>query len=209
MLKSARGFRDQRCPGCQLPLSLCICCSLPRITAKATFWILMHPFEYDKPTNTGRIIQDCIHQSKIIFWERTLPSHRLLNLIKDNQQVFLVFPEEYKTNTNSPVHSRPLATENPNFILLDGTWKQARKIFRKSPYLHHLPILSLNSEQKSIYKLRRPSQDHHFCTVEVAIALLQQNQEIEQSLKLNLYFKKFVSQHMIHRNGKRFMEKMA
>ena len=41
-------------------------------------------------------------------------------------------------------------------------------MFRKSPYLDHLPVLSLQSEQLSNYKLRRSQRDEHFCTVEVA-----------------------------------------
>ncbi len=40
----------------------------------------------------------------------------------------------------------------PLFILLDGTWSEARKMFRKSPYLEHLPVLSLAPEQLSRYK---------------------------------------------------------
>ena len=31
----------------------------------------------------------------------------------------------------------------PLFILLDATWSEARKMFRKSPYPRWLPVLSL------------------------------------------------------------------
>jgi DTW domain-containing protein YfiP len=54
------------------------------------------------------------------------------------------------------------------FILLDATWPEARKMFRKSPYLDKLPVLSLHPEQISNYKLRRSRRDDHFCTSEVA-----------------------------------------
>ena len=201
MLKPVRGFRNHRCPGCQLPKHLCICSLLPYLNTKATFWVLMHPFEYGKPTNTGRIIQDCIPQTKIIFWERTTPDFDLLSMIQDQQDVFLMFPEEYKTDHNSIAQSIQLSVANPHFILLDGTWKQARKIFRKSPYLHRLPMISIKSNQKSIYMLRRPSQNHHLCTIEVAITLLDLNGEIEQSRQMNSYFKKFINRHMNHRTG--------
>jgi DTW domain-containing protein YfiP len=41
-------------------------------------------------------------------------------------------------------------------------------MFRKSPYLDKLPVLSLHPEQVSNYKLRRSRRDDHFCTSEVA-----------------------------------------
>jgi DTW domain-containing protein len=66
----------------------------------------------------------------------------------------------------SPGGKRPL------FVLLDGTWAEARKMFRKSPYLDRLPVLSLHPEQVSSYRLRRSSNEQHFCTAEVAALCL-------------------------------------
>ena len=46
-------------------------------------------------------------------------------------------------------------------------------MFRKSPYLDKLPVLSLQSEQLSNYRLRRASQrEEAFCTSEVAALCL-------------------------------------
>ena len=45
-------------------------------------------------------------------------------------------------------------------------------MFRRSPYLDKLPVLSLQSEQLSSYKLRRSQRDAHFCTSEVAAMCL-------------------------------------
>ena len=45
-------------------------------------------------------------------------------------------------------------------------------MFRKSPYLDKLPVLSLASDQISRYKLRRSRRDDHFCTSEVAALCL-------------------------------------
>jgi DTW domain-containing protein len=64
------------------------------------------------------------------------------------------------------------ACRKPMFVLLDATWSEARKIFRKSPYLNHLPVLSLQAGQLSTYRLRRSTRDEHLCTSEVAAACL-------------------------------------
>jgi DTW domain-containing protein YfiP len=58
--------------------------------------------------------------------------------------------------------------KRPLFILLDATWPEARKMFRKSPYIDRFPVLSLQPEQISRYQLRRSRRDDHFCTSEVA-----------------------------------------
>ena len=65
------------------------------------------------------------------------------------------------------------AIKRPLFVLLDATWPEARKMFRKSPYLDPLPVLSLASEQISRYKLRRSKRDDHFCTSEVGALCLE------------------------------------
>jgi DTW domain-containing protein YfiP len=64
------------------------------------------------------------------------------------------------------------STRRPLFILLDGTWSEARQAFRKSPYLDRFPVLSLAPGQARRYRLRRSWHAHHFCTAEVAAASL-------------------------------------
>ena len=47
-------------------------------------------------------------------------------------------------------------------------------MFRKSPYLNNLPVLSLQPEQLSRYRLRRSTRNEHLCTAEVAALCLEQ-----------------------------------
>ena len=65
-----------------------------------------------------------------------------------------------------------MVEKKPLFILLDATWPEARKIFKKSPYLNAFPVLSLAPEQLSRYRLRRSRRDDHLCTSEVAALCL-------------------------------------
>jgi DTW domain-containing protein YfiP len=55
--------------------------------------------------------------------------------------------------------------------MLDGTWTEARKMFRKSPYLDALPMISVDLSRISAYHLRKRTP-RQYCTAEVAIALL-------------------------------------
>ena len=67
----------------------------------------------------------------------------------------------------------PDAQRRPLFILLDGTWAEARKAFRKSPWLDRFPVLALSPQRVSRYQLRQSSHAHHLCTSEVAALCLE------------------------------------
>jgi DTW domain-containing protein YfiP len=60
-------------------------------------------------------------------------------------------------------------------------------MFRKSPYLNALPVLSLHPEQVSRYKLRRSRRDDHFCTSEVASLCLDLAGEAHAAYTLQAY----------------------
>ena len=95
----------------------------------------------------------------------------------------------------------------PAFILLDGTWKEARKIFRKSPFLKGLPIVSIESNYPSNYDLRRGAAEGNLCTIEAAIEALKINDECEASQTIegcyNFFLKSYkasISGHQIKDN---------
>jgi DTW domain-containing protein YfiP len=169
------GFRRERCAGCRLVLSHCLCAWRPSVPTRAGICLLMADVEPLKPSNTGWLIADLVADTFAFGWARTETDPALLALLRDPQwQPVVVFPGEYVAPERLvhdlvPPASRPGETpQRPLFILLDATWPEARKMFRKSPYLDHLPVLSLAPEQISRYRLRRSRRDDHFCTSEVA-----------------------------------------
>ena len=100
------------------------------------------------------------------------------------------------------LHERPwLPDRVPAFVLLDGTWTQARKIFNKSPYLQSLPQMSIQPAVPSAYTLRRQRCAQHLSTVEVAIALLEQSESSTTSSVLHAYFRVFAEHCMAARHG--------
>jgi hypothetical protein len=79
----------------------------------------------------------------------------------------------------------------PLFVLLDATWPEARKMFRKSPYLDQLPVLSLQPDQLSRYRLRSSRRDDHFCTSEVGALCLELALESHAAQTLEAYLDVF------------------
>ncbi|MEO7128718.1 MAG: DTW domain-containing protein, partial [Rhodoferax sp.] len=100
-----------------------------------------------------------------------------------------------------PVDSNDVrASKRPLFVLLDATWSEARKMFRKSPYLDHLPVLSLKPEQLSRYRLRRSRRKDHLCTCEVAASCLALAGEPHAAQTLEAYLDVFTHHYLQARN---------
>lgn len=169
----ARGANLQRCTDCRLPPTHCICALRPVVPSNAGFCLLLGDIEALKPTNTGWLIADVVPDTWAFGWSRTEVDPALNALLTDPQwQPHVVFPPEYAAP--SRVVSGPVPDDNrrPLFVLLDGTWSEARKMFRKSPYLQNLPVMGLHPDHSSQYRLRRSAQDHHFCTAEIGAMCL-------------------------------------
>ena len=176
------GSTAERCAGCRLVLSHCLCAVRPQVATHAGFCLIMADIEALKPSNTGWLIADVIPSTNAFGWARTEVDPALLAMLADPQwQPLVVFPGEFVAASRvvsavpsaagqprTPAH----APKRPLFVLLDATWPEARKMFRKSPYLDALPVLSLQSDQLSRYRLRRSKNGDHFCTSEVAAMCL-------------------------------------
>ena len=137
---AARGYRLLRCPTCYLPPDECICACTPTIHTPVQFWLLIHPDEYRKPTNTARLIGASIPQTRFFPWYRTAPPAGLITLLRDRRCMpYLLVPQGDATLFER-LRERPwLPDRVPAFVLLDGTWSQASKMLHRSPYLRGHP----------------------------------------------------------------------
>lgn len=170
----ARGSRDPRCPQCRVAQRHCACAWRRQVPSQSGFCLLMHDIEPLKPSNTGWLIADVVADTHAFGWSRTAVDEGLLALLADPRwQPVLVFPGEYVAPERVIERPQVAAGRRPLFILLDATWSEARKMQRKSPYLDALPVLSLQPEQLSRYRLRRSSRGEHLCTAEVAALCLE------------------------------------
>ena len=177
---NARGSAPGRCERCRLYGPWCICAWQPRVDTRAGVCLLMGDIESLKPSNTGWLIADLVAETHAFQWSRTVIDPALIALLADPQwQPYVVFPGEFVapervvTSLLPPTPATATgAPRRPLFVLLDGTWSEARKMFNKSRYLDPFPVLSLHPDHPSSYRLRRAARDDHFCTAEVAALCL-------------------------------------
>ncbi|MBW8758021.1 MAG: DTW domain-containing protein [Burkholderiales bacterium] len=168
--------RKPRCDRCRLAPTHCACALRPRVPTHAGVCLLMAPFEALKPSNTGWLVADVVPDTHAFAWSRTRVDPALTALLDDPRwQPFVVFPGEFaapgRVVADLPVRA-PGDARRPLFILLDGTWAEARKAFRKSPYLDRFPVLGLDPAALSRYRLRSAWHEHHLCTAEIAALCL-------------------------------------
>ena len=73
-------------------------------------------------------------------------------------------------------------------------------MFRKSPCLDHLPVLSLQPQQLSRYKLRRSQREAHLCTSEVAALCMELADEHHAAQTLEAYLDVFTNHYLQAKN---------
>lgn len=192
----ARGNRIRRCQRCLLPLKQCLCDTLAPSHARSRFCLVMFDTEPMKPSNTGRLIADILPETAAFQWSRTEPPQALLDLVRDpDYQPAVVFPASYAGETRT-VLAAPPAGKPPLFIMLDGTWTEARKMFRKSPWLDALPVISVDLARVSAYGLREAHAEGQYCTAEVAIALLDLARDTQAASALSDHFQLFRARYL-------------
>lgn len=199
---ASRGYKSLRCATCQLPTAGCICHLTPTIRTPSQFWLLMHPDEGRKPTNTARLIAATMPHTRVFVWQRTAPPPGLLDLLSSPRFApYVVFPQGDVEGFTHLAADGGHAGQVPAFVLLDGTWSQTRKMFVRSTYLRGVPCLTLQPKTPSTYALRQQVREDYLSTVEVAIALLAQLGDGEASHILHAYFRVFTASYLAVRQG--------
>jgi DTW domain-containing protein YfiP len=209
----ARGQRVIRCNLCQLAKQFCICPLAPKaeqVNTNAAFLLLMYDTEVLKPSNTGKLIADLIPDTFAFLWSRTEENKELLDVINaEKWQPFVVFPQEYADEDRQVFTNEVTCDEGkrPLFIMLDGSWREAKKMYRKSPYLDRFPMVSFDAKSAfdakkdemnyspvgndSRYTVRKTSLEHQFSTAEVGARVLNMFGEHNNAHLLDLWFDVF------------------
>jgi len=157
-------FDAPRCEGCGLKFMHCLCAELPLLRSRTRFVLVRHRQERFKTSNTGRLLARCLPETAVADWSGrgepwappTLPPGAVL-----------LFPGEDALPPSALATSAPITV-----VLIDGTWKQSRKMARMVPGLSALPRVALPATRAPEMVLRRRVVPHGLCTIEAAAALL-------------------------------------
>lgn len=147
--------------------------------------LLTHFKEFEKRSNTGRLVVDVLGSAaEQIRWDRMNPPARLIEEIEAGG-VALVYPGAASEDDGD------LSGIN-QFIIIDGTWHEARKIHQRSPYLQKIRRIGLSTGEKSVYNLRKNQKEFGLCTAECVIEVLRLAGNIAEADRLQEQFLAFI-----------------
>ena len=131
--------------------------------------ILQHPRESRHPLNTARILELGIGNCEIWVGEDFSGHSGLLKTLAE-KSCYLLFP-----GANAKASQDVLQAGMPEvLIILDGTWRKARKMYYCNPPLQQLPSMVLTDLTLSDYRIRKAPGAGALSTVEAAVTLLRQ-----------------------------------
>lgn len=148
------------CPRCERPAPTCLCATLPAPLAHRTeLLILQHPAEAGHAKNTAAFLTLGLQSARLLRGEQ-------FDAALAGPATALLYPGDGEPS--APVDVKRL-------ILLDGSWRQSRRLLAANPWLAELPRLAL-PEQPSRYAIRRAHRPGQLSTLEAglhALALLE------------------------------------
>ena len=157
------------CPECERPESVCLCATLVRVPTRTRVVILQHPRESVVPINTARIAEKALPNSERHVGVEFAESARVRAALANREApAILLYPGP---------GARDLAAEPPEgpvtLTVLDGTWWQAQKLFKKNPFLASLPRYAFDPGAPSRYRIRKEPAAHCVSTIEAIVTALR------------------------------------
>lgn len=147
--------------------------------------LLSHSKELTKKSNTGKLVLEILGEhAEQISWDRMNPPSQLLEEIAAGG-VALVYPGSIDENDGD-------LSGISQFVLIDSTWHEARKIHQRSPYLLGLRRVALKPSGKSRYNLRKNQKPDCLCTAECVIEILKMSGDMEAAERLEQRFLSFI-----------------
>jgi DTW domain-containing protein YfiP len=161
-----------RCSICLRPALLCLCPLVPSLDSTVSVLVIQHPQEQRHALNTGRLLVAGLIQAELLVTERIMPGSAWSTLLSDpSWRTELLFPG-LQTSLLMP---SSLEDQRPRrLVLLDGTWRKARKILALNPLLQQLPRVCLPDGLVSLYRLRKTDVPNALSTIEAGVQALQQ-----------------------------------
>lgn len=156
------------CYRCDKPEIACLCARVPRVPNRTPILIVQHKRESRHPLGTVRIADLGLENCTI----RIVPaSARSDSAVPDwvPAGAGLLYPgPEAKELTSATAEGRPQA-----LVVIDGTWHQARALFRDHAWLRELPRYRLTPTEAARYRIRREPRPNYRSTIEAIVQALE------------------------------------
>lgn len=163
--------RTQRCARCKLSPNLCLCGSLQALDLPVQFLVIRHRSEGRRTTGTGHYAPLLLRNSQLIeHGVRGLPLN-VAPLEQPDTDYYALYPQE-DAEYVTPELMPQVPGRNVAFVVLDGSWRKARRMLRRIPQLQDMPRVRLPLEAERLQGPRRaPTREHRF-TLDAIVATI-------------------------------------
>jgi DTW domain-containing protein YfiP len=165
------------CPRCEKPLATCLCSEITPLANKVQVTIYRHTSEVKKAIGTAGLCRLGLSHCQIVDTDIVK-----LSAQPDRRRVLLFPPMESITHQPDKLITTPqlcelAAPSDIELIVLDGSWKKARKMYYLSDDLHGLAKLQLSGAYTGAYRIRKAEKPGQYSTLEaVTFALMELEQ---------------------------------
>jgi tRNA-uridine aminocarboxypropyltransferase len=166
-----------KCPRCLLQQRVCLCADVPAIATRTRIVIVRHHLERFRSSNSGRLAHLALTNSEIVEHGGSAGPAELADL----DGAWLLYPE------GEPLHAAPVPPPS-QLVVLDATWSQARRMYRKLGVLRGLPLLRLPDEDVPAARLRESPGPGRVSTIEAIARALRLLEGDEVALPLEKLF---------------------
>jgi DTW domain-containing protein YfiP len=139
-----------------------LCAELPRIHSNTEILIVRHAAEDWLTSNTGRLAALMLSNSRIVRYGGGEPFD---DSMIAGDGTWLLYPGPHQT-LRQPLPRR--------FVVLDGSFRQARRMYKRISALRALPELSLSAPSNQRPRLRNPPTVDGMSTIEAIATVLGQ-----------------------------------
>ncbi len=159
--------RRLRCTRCRRPETHCLCALIPDVYSDTSIIVIQHPSEAEHALNTARLLVLGLSNATLVTAETLSPEWEAV-LLDPAWHTELLFPSQ-DALLIAPAANQ---TRPRRLVLLDGTWRKARKLLHLNPVLQSLPHVELPPGLTSRYRLRKAPAVGALSTIEAGVAAL-------------------------------------
>ncbi|MBK06685.1 MAG: hypothetical protein CL920_23595 [Deltaproteobacteria bacterium] len=146
------------CKTCLFKEEWCLCEQLPTIHTTLHFVIVRHTREVLKTSNTGRIAALALDNCSLIDFGVKDKPYDPTPLLHDD--TWLLFPDNEGLSAPLP------ETPPKRVVLLDATWRQAKRMKRRIKEVHHMPRFGIPTPNIYPERLRQAPNNWSLSTIE-------------------------------------------
>jgi DTW domain-containing protein YfiP len=186
------------CLRCYLRREICICPILPTVQTQAEFLIMRHIREANRPSNTGRLVALAMPNSRIVSCGGgvriglSFLDEKLLR----RPGTWLLWPDG--TNSGSDMSA---ITPPERVVVLDATWRQARRLYSRMPVLPTMPRLALPAPARYRNRMREQHRSDGMSTIEAVAAAVTKLEGAEVAEPLEMLYDEVVRRSIAWRWG--------